>query len=186
MEAGLPGIPGFEMAYNGPAWHFRFNGPTPEALVNGRERIYFEHFWNDFAADKDRSVSEADRVIYTEAYSRPGRLHASWEYLPRLPASRKGLRRVLQDEAEDARPGDRRGEGEREPAEQASALDSRLYLSHAQGHRPLAAQRAASGNDRSSAEVPVISDFHAVGQSNNKYFGPSREDRMLFVLLSEL
>jgi pimeloyl-ACP methyl ester carboxylesterase len=80
MEAGLPGIPGFEMAYNGPAWHFRFNGPTPEALVNGRERIYFEHFWNDFAADKDRSVSEADRVIYTEAYSRPGRLHASWEY----------------------------------------------------------------------------------------------------------
>jgi len=80
MEAGLPGVPGFEIAYNGPAWHFRFNGPTPEALVNGRERIYFDHFWNDFAADKNRSVSEADRVIYTEAYSRPGRLHASWEY----------------------------------------------------------------------------------------------------------
>jgi pimeloyl-ACP methyl ester carboxylesterase len=80
MEAGLPGVPGWEIAYNGPAWHFRFNGPTPEALVKGRERIYFEHFWNDFAADRTRSVPEADRVIYTEAYSRPGRLHASWDY----------------------------------------------------------------------------------------------------------
>jgi pimeloyl-ACP methyl ester carboxylesterase len=80
MEAGLPGVPGFEIAYNGPAWHFRFNGPTPEALVNGRERIYFEHFWNDFAADRNCSVPEADRVLYTEAYARPGRLHASWDY----------------------------------------------------------------------------------------------------------
>jgi hypothetical protein len=25
-------------------WHFRFNGPIPEALVEGRERTYFEHY----------------------------------------------------------------------------------------------------------------------------------------------
>ena len=31
-------------------WHFHFYGKTPLALVHGRERIYFEHFWNDFAA----------------------------------------------------------------------------------------------------------------------------------------
>jgi pimeloyl-ACP methyl ester carboxylesterase len=80
MEAGLPGVPGWEIAYNGPLWHFRFNGPTPEALVKGRERIYFDHFWNDFAADRTRSIPEADRVLYTEAYARPGRLHASWDY----------------------------------------------------------------------------------------------------------
>jgi pimeloyl-ACP methyl ester carboxylesterase len=61
MEAGLPGVAGFEIVYNGPAWHFRFNGPTPEALVKGRERIYLDHFWNDFAADKDRSIPETDR-----------------------------------------------------------------------------------------------------------------------------
>jgi hypothetical protein len=24
--------------------HFRFNGPVPEALVQGRERVYFEYF----------------------------------------------------------------------------------------------------------------------------------------------
>jgi len=80
MEAPLPGIAGFEKAYNGPAWHFRFNGPTPEKLVKGRERIYFEHFWNDFAFDSSRSIPEEDRQIYAEKYSRQGRIHAGWEY----------------------------------------------------------------------------------------------------------
>ena len=54
------------------SWHFRFNGPTPEALVKGRERTYFEHHWNDFAADKKRSLSELDRASYRAAYARPG------------------------------------------------------------------------------------------------------------------
>jgi pimeloyl-ACP methyl ester carboxylesterase len=80
MEAPLPGIAGFDKAYNGPAWHFRFNGPTPEKLVEGRERTYFEHFWNDFAADSSRSIPEEDRNIYAEKYSRPGRIHAGWQY----------------------------------------------------------------------------------------------------------
>ncbi len=80
MDAPLPGIAGFEKAFNGPEWHFRFNGPTPEKLVEGRERIYFEHFWNDFAFDSSRSIAEDDRRIYTEKYSRPGRIHAGWQY----------------------------------------------------------------------------------------------------------
>ena len=80
MEAPLPGIAGFERAYNGPAWHFRFTGVTPEKLVEGRERIYFEHFWNDFAFDGTQSIPEEDRKIYTEKYSRPGRMHAAWQY----------------------------------------------------------------------------------------------------------
>jgi pimeloyl-ACP methyl ester carboxylesterase len=81
MDAFLPGVNGWEPYYNNPSiWHFRFNGPTPEALVAGRERIYFEHFWNDFAADKTRSIPEADRVAYTKAYSRPGRMRAGWAY----------------------------------------------------------------------------------------------------------
>ena len=81
MDAFLPGVAGWETAYNHPGiWHFRFNGPTPEALVRGRERIYFEHFWNDFAADKKRSLSKADRAAYTAAYARPGRMRAGWAY----------------------------------------------------------------------------------------------------------
>ncbi len=81
MDAFLPGVAGWESVYNNPGiWHFRFNGPTPEALARGRERIYFEHFWNNFAADKTRSIPEADRVAYTAAYARPGRMRAGWAY----------------------------------------------------------------------------------------------------------
>jgi pimeloyl-ACP methyl ester carboxylesterase/uncharacterized RmlC-like cupin family protein len=81
MDAFLPGVEGWEAIYNHPAiWHFRFNGPTPEALVKGRERSYFEHFWNDFAADKTRSIPEADRQAYAAAYARPGRMRAAWAY----------------------------------------------------------------------------------------------------------
>src|SRR5439155_17989743 len=62
MDAFLPGVEGWEAVYNNPnIWHFRFNGPTPEALVQGRERTYFGYFWNDFAADKTHSIPEADR-----------------------------------------------------------------------------------------------------------------------------
>ena len=50
MDAFLPGVPGWELAYNTPnLWHFRFHGPTPEALVQGREKTYFAYFWNDLA-----------------------------------------------------------------------------------------------------------------------------------------
>jgi len=81
MDAFLPGVAGWESVYNDPGiWHFRFNGPTPEALVRGRERTYFDYFWNDFAADKTHSLSEADRAAYTAAYSRPGRMRAGWAY----------------------------------------------------------------------------------------------------------
>jgi pimeloyl-ACP methyl ester carboxylesterase/uncharacterized RmlC-like cupin family protein len=81
MDAFLPGVDGWEAIYNNPAiWHFRFNGATPEALVQGRERTYFEHFWNDFAADQTRSIPEADRKAYTADYARPGRMRAAWAY----------------------------------------------------------------------------------------------------------
>ena len=81
MDAFLPGVGDWQPVYNNARnWHFRFNGPTPEALVAGRERIYFEHFWNDFAADKNHSLSKADRVAYTAAYAKPGRMRAGWQY----------------------------------------------------------------------------------------------------------
>jgi pimeloyl-ACP methyl ester carboxylesterase len=81
MDAFLPGVEGWEAVYNNPhIWHFRFNGPTPEALVQGRERTYFDYFWNDFAADKTHSIPEAARKAYAAAYARPGRMHAGWAY----------------------------------------------------------------------------------------------------------
>jgi pimeloyl-ACP methyl ester carboxylesterase len=90
MDAFLPGVGEWEAVYNNPAlWHFRFNGPTPEALVQGRERTYFEHYWNDFAADKTRSLSEADRKAYATAYARPGRMRAGWAYFVSFPQAAK-------------------------------------------------------------------------------------------------
>jgi pimeloyl-ACP methyl ester carboxylesterase len=81
MDAFLPGVEGWEPIYNNPSiWHFRFYGPTPEALVKGRERTYFEFFWNDLAAHADRSIPEADRKAYTQAYSRRGRMAAGFAY----------------------------------------------------------------------------------------------------------
>jgi len=81
MDAFLPGVDGWQAVYNNPnIWHFRFNGATPEALVQGRERIYFEHFWNNFAADKTHSIPEADRKAYAAAYARIGRMRAGWAY----------------------------------------------------------------------------------------------------------
>jgi pimeloyl-ACP methyl ester carboxylesterase len=90
MDAFLPGVPGWEPIYNDPnVWHFRFNGEYPEKLVKGRERTYFEYFWNVLAADKNRSIPESDRKAYAEAYSKPGRMHAAWAYFVSWPQSAK-------------------------------------------------------------------------------------------------
>jgi pimeloyl-ACP methyl ester carboxylesterase/quercetin dioxygenase-like cupin family protein len=95
MDAFLPGVGGWEEIYNNPAiWHFRFNGPTPEALVKGRERIYFEHFWNDFAADKAKSIPETDRRAYAAAYARPGRMRAAWAYFVSFQQAAKDFERL--------------------------------------------------------------------------------------------
>lgn len=81
MDAFLPGVGNWRDVWLlRDLWHFHFYGPTPLALVAGRERIYFEHFWNDFAADKTRSVPEADRRFYAQQYAKPGHMKAGMEY----------------------------------------------------------------------------------------------------------
>lgn len=80
MDAFLPGIGDWEKVWLlRDLWHFHFYGEVPLKLVAGRERIYFEHFWNDFAADPKRSVPEADRRFYAAAYARPGGMRAGFE-----------------------------------------------------------------------------------------------------------
>jgi len=97
MDAFLPGVGDWEAVYNNPGyWHFRFNGPTPEALVKGRERIYFEHFWNNFAADKTRSIPEKYRKAYTAAYARPGRMRAGWAYFVSFKQAAKDFAELAQ------------------------------------------------------------------------------------------
>jgi pimeloyl-ACP methyl ester carboxylesterase len=64
--------------------------------VRGRERVYFEHFWNDFAADKTRSIPEADRKAYTAAYARPGRMRAGWAYFVSFQQAAKDFAQLAQ------------------------------------------------------------------------------------------
>jgi len=81
MDAFLPGVgdtSGIFLLRD--KWHFNFYGETPLKLVNGRERIYLEHFWNDFAADRNHSVSEADRVFYAKEYAKPDGMRATMDY----------------------------------------------------------------------------------------------------------
>lgn len=100
MDAFLPGVPGWELAYNDPnMWHFRFHGPTPEALVQGREKIYFAYFWNDLAADKNRSLSVEDRAAYVAAYSRPGRMRAGWAYFASWPDTAKDFAQMAETQS---------------------------------------------------------------------------------------
>ena len=81
LDAFLPGVGQWKDVWLlRDLWHFHFHGKTPLALVKGRERIYFEHFWNDFAADKTRSVPEKDRRIYAAAYARANGMRAGFEY----------------------------------------------------------------------------------------------------------
>jgi pimeloyl-ACP methyl ester carboxylesterase len=81
MDAFLPGIGNWKDVWlMRDLWHFHFYGEVPLALVKGRERTYFEHFWNDFAADPRHSVSEADRQFYAAAYAQPGGMRAGFEY----------------------------------------------------------------------------------------------------------
>jgi pimeloyl-ACP methyl ester carboxylesterase len=80
MDAFLPGVGDWKSVWLlRDLWHFHFYGETPLKLVAGRERIYFEHFWNDFAADPKHSVPEADRRFYAASYAQPGGMRAGFE-----------------------------------------------------------------------------------------------------------
>ena len=78
MEAPIPGIGSWEqIASNPKAWHFGFGGPDMERLVAGRERIYLDHFWNDYAANP-ADISETMRAHYASLYALPGAMRAGF------------------------------------------------------------------------------------------------------------
>jgi pimeloyl-ACP methyl ester carboxylesterase len=97
MDAFLPGIGNWkDMWLLRDLWHFHFYGDVPLALVEGRERIYFEHFWNDFAADRNHSVPEANRRIYAAAYAQPGGMRAGFEYFRNFEKDAQDFQQLAQ------------------------------------------------------------------------------------------
>lgn len=78
MDAPVPGVGPWDEILKSPLlWHFRFGGKDMERLVAGRERIYLDRFWNDFAADPAK-FDEKARAHYAALYAMPGRMHAGF------------------------------------------------------------------------------------------------------------
>ena len=79
IDAPIPGIGHWDSIILTPLlWHFNFRGPDVERLVRGRERIYLDRFYNDFAADPKR-IDEQTREHYAGLYAKPHAMHDAFE-----------------------------------------------------------------------------------------------------------
>ena len=78
IDSPIPGIPPWNEIVRMPAlWHFNFGGRDAERLVAGRERIYLDRFWDEFAGDPSK-IDEATRRHYAAIYARPGAMHSAF------------------------------------------------------------------------------------------------------------
>src|SRR5271154_5952808 len=78
MDAPIPGIAPWDDIVRNPAlWHFSFNGPDAERLVQGRERIYLDRIWNAFTGDPSKP-DEATRAYYAAQYAQPGAMRSGF------------------------------------------------------------------------------------------------------------
>ncbi len=85
MDGPVPGIPPWNDIVRSPAlWHFSFGGPDVERLVAGRERIYLDRFWDEFAGDPSK-IDEATRVHYSKFYALPGAMHSAFAQFLSIP-----------------------------------------------------------------------------------------------------
>lgn len=72
MDAPPPGIPPWdEIVRNPKLWHFDFYGKDVFRLVQGRERIFLDRFYNDFGGDPSK-IDDGTRDHYAKLYARPG------------------------------------------------------------------------------------------------------------------
>jgi pimeloyl-ACP methyl ester carboxylesterase len=79
IDAPLPGIGDWDNIIRSPLlWHFNFRGPDMERLVQGRERIYLDRFYNELSADP-KKIDEETRQHYARLYARPHAMHDAFE-----------------------------------------------------------------------------------------------------------
>lgn len=95
MDAPLPGIPPWEQTVRNPTqWHFDFGGKDIERLVAGRERIYLDRFWNEFAGDPTK-IDEDTRQHYAALYARPGGMRSAFAQFHAMRQDAEDNRAVL-------------------------------------------------------------------------------------------
>jgi pimeloyl-ACP methyl ester carboxylesterase len=79
IDAPIPGIGDWDNIIRSPLlWHFNFRGPDMERLVQGRERIYLDRFYNELSADP-KKIDEETRQHYASLYARPLAMHDAFE-----------------------------------------------------------------------------------------------------------
>ena len=85
IDAPLPGIGPWEQVTQDPTmWQFGFGGPDMERLVDGRERIYLDRFWNEYSLHPEQ-FDERKRQHYAELYSMPGAMRAGFAQFRSFP-----------------------------------------------------------------------------------------------------
>ena len=79
IDAPLPGIGDWDSILRSPLlWHFNFRGPDEERLVQGRERIYLDRFYNELSADP-KTIDTETRDHYAALYAKPHAMHDAFE-----------------------------------------------------------------------------------------------------------
>jgi len=96
IDAPLPGIGNWDTILRNPLlWHFNFRGPDVERLVQGRERIYLDRFWNELSADPNK-IDEPTREHYAALYARPHAMHDAFEQFGAFSQDAKDNQALLQ------------------------------------------------------------------------------------------
>jgi pimeloyl-ACP methyl ester carboxylesterase len=89
LEGPIPGIePWLNIDVDVPLWHGAFHmvPGLPEALVGGRQAVYFRYFFDTGTKD-NRVISDADVKHYADAYGDPDRLRSAFEIYRAIPAN---------------------------------------------------------------------------------------------------
>ncbi len=91
VDTPLPGIVGWdEIADSAAYWHLRFHSdtgrgrPIADALVDGRQTVYFRSFIDRFAAHPE-AIDDTDIAVYARGYQDPERLAAGFNMFRTLP-----------------------------------------------------------------------------------------------------
>jgi pimeloyl-ACP methyl ester carboxylesterase len=85
LDVVIPGDGG-DFSQSGRRWHhaFHMTPDLPEALVQGRERLYIGWFYRTFGYRPD-AICEADIDEYARTYAQPGAMRAGFAFYRNLP-----------------------------------------------------------------------------------------------------
>ncbi len=85
LDVTIPGDGSPNISQGGRRWHHAFHQTLdlPEALIAGREEIYFGWFYRNYGA---RPLDDGEIAEYLRTYRQPGALRAGFSYYRAIPA----------------------------------------------------------------------------------------------------